>query len=255
MGTRTDLTPEEQDLLRAAGRPDLPEPGGTSEDRELRPRRRRSDFTRAALTSTDAEREAAGSLRKEVVYPFGLGVLVVIFATAVIGLIADRSASNVVTAVIASAVGLTTALVWWAGKILEGATVPAIKQLKRGLQEVEDGNYDVRLHRVGAAEFAELAEDFNRMATIVSYQRDRLKLMADTDGLTELANHRRFYEFLRAELKKAKESDHGSIAVVTIDLDGFREVNDEFGHARGDEALRAVGTALKKVTRAEDCVA
>jgi diguanylate cyclase (GGDEF)-like protein len=256
MGSRADLSAEELDLLREAGRSDLPEPDVTIADREPPAvRRRRSDFKRVALSSTAAEKQAAGSLQKEVVYPFGLGVLVVIFSTAVIGLVADRSGSNVVTAVVASAVALTAGLVWWAGTILTGATVPAIKQLKRGLQEIEDGNYDVRLNRVGASEFSELAEGFNRMATIVSHQRDRLKLMADTDGLTELANHRRFYEFLRAELKRAKESEHGSVAVVVLDLDRFKRVNDEFGHARGDEVLRAVGMALKKVVRSEDCAA
>jgi diguanylate cyclase (GGDEF)-like protein len=80
--------------------------------------------------------------------------------------------------------------------------------------------------------------------------------MADTDGLTELANHRRYYEFLRTELKKAKEAGAGgSVAVVTIVIDGFKRVNDVWGHARGDEVLRAVGTALRKVVRAEDCPA
>src|SRR3954470_8824830 len=147
MGTRVDLSAEELDLLREAGRSDLPEHAVTIADREHpAPRRRRSDFKRVAMSSTDAEKQASGSLQKEVVYPFGLGVLVVIFSTAVIGLIADRSGSNVVTVVIASAVGLTAGLVSWAGTILTGATAPAIKQLKKGLQEVEDGNYDFRLN-------------------------------------------------------------------------------------------------------------
>src|SRR3954470_4099692 len=157
MGTRADLSAEELDLLRAAGRSDLREREVTISDREApapAPRRRRSDFKRVALSSTEAEKQAAGSLKTEVVYPFGLGVLVVIFSTAVIGLIADRSGSNVVTAVIASAVGLTAGLVWWAGTILTGATVPALKQLKRGLQQIEEGNYDIRLERVRAAEFS-----------------------------------------------------------------------------------------------------
>lgn len=255
MGTRPDVTPEEAALLRAAAQFDEREPEVTVTQRDLHPRRRRSDYTRrAALTSTDAEKQAAGSLRKEVVWPFGLGVLVVIAGVAVIALLADRSGSNVFAAVIGSAAALTSGLVWWAGTILTGATRPAIDQLSRGLQEVEDGNYDVRLPRVGAAEFSELAEGFNRMATIVSHQRDRLKLMAETDSLTELYNHRRFYEFLRLELKRVKEAG-GSIAVITLDLDRFKRINDEFGHARGDEILRAVGLALKKVVRSDDCVA
>ena len=258
MGTRPDLTAEEAELLRAAAELDGPAPAVTVSERDgaSLPRRRRSDSPRrAALTSTAAERQAAGSLRNEVLLPFGLGVLVVIASTAVVGLMAHRSGSNVFTAVTVTALGLTAALLWWGGAILRGATKPAITQLKRGLQEIEDGNYDVRLKRVGAAEFSALAEGFNRMATIVSHQRDRLKQMADTDGLTELANHRRFYEFLRAELGKAKES-HGAIAVVILDLDNFKRVNDEFGHTRGDEILRSVGMALNRVVREdEDCVA
>ena len=252
MGTRSDVTCDEAALLRAAAHPDAPEPEVTAEQRELRPRRRRTDRgSRAALTSTQAEKDAAGSLRREVVLPFGLGVLVVIFATAVSAVIADRSGASVPTVLIVSALGLTGALVWWAGLILSGATEPALKQLKKGLQEVEDGNYDIRLSRVGATEFAELAEGFNRMATIVEHQRERLKLLADTDGLTELINHRRYYESLRVELKKAKESQ-GSLAVIALDLDHFKRVNDEHGHTRGDEVLRMVGKALKKVVRGDD---
>jgi diguanylate cyclase (GGDEF)-like protein len=251
MGTRLDVTAEEAALLRAAAHPDAPEPDVTPEDRELRPRRRRTDIRRAALSSTQAEKDAAGSLRKEVVLPFGLGVLVVIFATAVVAVIADRTGASVVTALIVSALGLTVGLLCWCSLILKGATEPALKQLKKGLQEVEDGNYDFRLSRVGATEFAELAEGFNRMATIVEHQRERLKMLADTDGLTELANHRRYYEALRSELQKAKESK-GSLAVITLDLDRFKRINDEHGHARGDEVLRMVGRALKKVVRGED---
>src|SRR5688500_11803493 len=141
MGSPMDLTQEELDLLREAGRPDLPGPEVTAGDRAVHPRRRRSDQTiRAALSSTDAEKQAAGSLSKEVVYPFGLGVLVVIFSVAIIGLVADRSGSDLFTTVVGSTVVLTAGLVWWAGKILHGATDPAIAQLKRGLQEIEDGN-------------------------------------------------------------------------------------------------------------------
>ena len=254
MGTRVDVTPEEAALLRAAAHPDAPEPEVTAAQRQLRPRRRRTDYTRrAALTSTQAEKDAAGSLRKEVVLPFGLGVLVVIFATAVIAVVADRAGAAVPTTLVVSALGLTCGLLWWASLILKGATQPALDQLRRGLQEVEDGNYDIRLSRVGATEFAELAEGFNRMATIVEHQRERLKLLADTDGLTELANHRRYYEALRTELQKAKESK-GSLAVITLDLDRFKRVNDEHGHARGDEVLRMVGKALKKVVRGDDDV-
>jgi diguanylate cyclase (GGDEF)-like protein len=153
-----------------------------------------------------------------------------------------------------ASIGLTGALLAWTGQILKGATQPAIDQLRRGLEQIEDGNYDHRLKRVGASEFSELAEGFNRMATIVSHQRDRLLLLADTDTLTDLANHRHFHNRLREDFAKAKETG-GSLSVITLDLDRFKRINDELGHARGDEALAAAGEALRKVVRDEDCVA
>jgi diguanylate cyclase (GGDEF)-like protein len=228
-------------------------------DSNTEPRRRRADYERrtaprAALSSTAAEREAAGSLRKEVLAPFGLGVLVVIAALAIVALAADRAHSSLFSVVGVAAIALTAGLLWWTGLILKGATRPAIHNLKRGLQEIEDGNYDVRLQRVGAHEFSELAESFNRMATIVSHQRDRLKQLAETDPLTGLSNHRHFFEQLRVEIQQAKETK-GSLAVILLDLDRFKRVNDESGHARGDETLRAAGDALRKVVRNEDCVA
>jgi diguanylate cyclase (GGDEF)-like protein len=251
-----ELTPGEMDLLRAAGRSDEAAPDVTAGDRTLPPpRRRRSDYPRRpALSSTAAEKQAAGSLKKEVLAPFGLGVLVVIASMAMIGLVAARSGHSIVTLMVVVAMGLTGALLVWTGQILKNATQPAIDQLNRGLQEIEDGNYDHRLRRVGAAEFSELAEGFNRMATIVSHQRERLKMLADTDSLTDLSNHRHFHNRLREEFSRAKESN-GSLSVITIDLDRFKRVNDEFGDTRGDEVLSAVGAALKKVVREEDCVA
>jgi diguanylate cyclase (GGDEF)-like protein len=246
----TDLTSEEAAVLRAAMRADEPAPAAERQPQ----RRRRTDTRRPAMSSTAAEKQAAGSLRKEVLYPFGLGVLVVIASLAVIGLVADRAAWSVITVEVVCTLGMTGGLLWWTGAILKGATQPPIAQLKKGLQEVEDGNYDVRLQRVGAAEFADLAEGFNRMATIVSHQRDRLKLLADTDGLTGLANHRHFHERLRAEIQRAQDSN-GCLAVITLDLDRFKRVNDDSGHARGDDALRAAGQALSKVIRSEDCAA
>jgi diguanylate cyclase (GGDEF)-like protein len=262
MGTRPDLdlTPGELELLRAAGKPDLPSRDVTVDDRprasrDLAPRRRRSDFTRRpALSSTAAEKQAAGSLKKEVLAPFGLGVLVVIAALGVISLMADRSGGSVFTTMLVAALALTGGLLWWTGQILKGATQPAIDQLARGMEEVEDGNYEVRLRRVGASEFSELAEGFNRMATIVSHQRDRLKLLADTDALTDLANHRAFHERLRADLQAAQESNT-SLAVLTIDLDRFKRVNDEHGHARGDDVIRALARCGQFTLRRGDVLA
>jgi diguanylate cyclase (GGDEF)-like protein len=79
---------------------------------------------------------------------------------------------------------------------------------------------------------------------------DQLRLWARTDGLTGLANRNRFLLALQRPLK-----GEASIAVVYMDLDGFKALNDVRGHTEGDACLVAVAKALETSTRAGDLVA
>lgn len=75
--------------------------------------------------------------------------------------------------------------------------------------------------------------------------------IAATDGLTGLANRRHFYESLEKAVSLARR--HGSpVALVSFDLDGLKRVNDETGHAAGDQALAAFAALLSDLSRAED---
>jgi diguanylate cyclase (GGDEF)-like protein len=82
----------------------------------------------------------------------------------------------------------------------------------------------------------------------------RLQHLAATDALTGLTNHRGFHEVLAAELGRARR-ERTSVAMVTLDLDNFKTVNDTHGHPFGDEVLRAVGTRLSGVVRDTDTAA
>ncbi|HEV2768831.1 MAG TPA: diguanylate cyclase [Solirubrobacteraceae bacterium] len=75
---------------------------------------------------------------------------------------------------------------------------------------------------------------------------------AVTDSLTGLANHRAFHEVLDRRLREEPDL---AFAVVLFDVDGFKCVNDDHGHAEGDRLLREVAHALRASIRAEDCVA
>lgn len=75
--------------------------------------------------------------------------------------------------------------------------------------------------------------------------RDRLARLAVTDGLTGLANRRRFDEMLRLEHARHGRSG-GYLTLVMIDLDHFKRYNDTYGHLRGDDCLRAVAGALER---------
>jgi diguanylate cyclase (GGDEF)-like protein len=77
---------------------------------------------------------------------------------------------------------------------------------------------------------------------------------ARIDSLTGLANRRALEEVLAAEISRAQRFTH-QLAIVLLDLDRFKEINDSFGHAAGDVMLRAVSHLLTSLARQGDTVA
>lgn len=82
----------------------------------------------------------------------------------------------------------------------------------------------------------------------------RVQHLAYHDTLTDLPNRAMFEEHLALAIARA-ERNGTSVAVLFLDLDGFKDVNDSMGHAAGDELLRVVARRLKGATRATDLVA
>jgi diguanylate cyclase (GGDEF)-like protein/PAS domain S-box-containing protein len=83
---------------------------------------------------------------------------------------------------------------------------------------------------------------------------ERLRYMADHDQLTGLLNRRRFDEELKRELARAGRYA-GHSAVLSIDIDNFKGINDSAGHAAGDTVLCHVARVLDERSRATDIVA
>ena len=82
----------------------------------------------------------------------------------------------------------------------------------------------------------------------------RLGALASSDPLTGLPNRRMFYERLAGEVQRAQRHDR-PLALALIDLDGFKEINDEFGHQVGDEALIDTITQMTETVRSSDLLA
>jgi diguanylate cyclase (GGDEF)-like protein len=83
--------------------------------------------------------------------------------------------------------------------------------------------------------------------------KDRLAHEASHDPLTELPNRRRFHEELERLCGHGRTAD--SIGVLFLDLDGFKHVNDQFGHDAGNELLVEVAARLRRCVRPGDIVA
>ncbi len=77
---------------------------------------------------------------------------------------------------------------------------------------------------------------------------------ATTDYLTELPNARSLFVHMEQELARAGR-DGSSIAVMVCDLDGFKKVNDQYGHLKGNEVLKLVADGLRTTSRASDYIA
>src|SRR5579862_6587070 len=148
------------------------------------------------------------------------------------------------------------------GALLQRRISRPVIQLAAAMNRVtKDGTFEARVSVEGAREIAQLAAGFNRMVTelerrsqIARAAESQLLEQARTDELTGLPNRRYLLERLPNELERAKR-EAWRVALLYIDLDGFKLVNDSLGHGVGDLLLRAVANRLKSRVRLTDTLA
>lgn len=107
-----------------------------------------------------------------------------------------------------------------------------------------------------AADVTEVKETLLALKAQASTLRrlnQRLEQAASSDSLTGLYNHRRFVEELAAAAAYARGAGQ-ALAVLVIDVDHFKQINDTLGHPAGDAVLRAIAARLRDSVRATDSV-
>lgn len=115
---------------------------------------------------------------------------------------------------------------------------------------------DARPRQFSAAQREALVDLSTLVMTALRSRRNALELgqLARTDHLTGIANRAQFELAVASEIQQAARTGEG-FTVLCMDLDGFKEVNDEHGHAAGDAVLREVSSRLQTQLREGDTVA
>ena len=101
-----------------------------------------------------------------------------------------------------------------------------------------------------AANFAAM-ERVRRSRSALRLQGEQAERLARIDSLTGLGNRRAFDEQLQREFAR-RQRNQEALCLIAFDLDGFKRLNDDFGHSHGDQCLRGVADVLRRVMRRSD---
>jgi diguanylate cyclase (GGDEF)-like protein len=152
---------------------------------------------------------------------------------------------------IAAAVSLALVVV---GVMMFGHLIRAsVDRLVDGAARFASGDRDHRIDIQVPPELRKVATEFNRMIERIHDAEEVLEEQARRDGLTGLLNRRAFDEAISDAFARMERLDE-RLALLSVDLDHFKAVNDTFGHAAGDEVIKStiqkVSANLRKIDRA-----
>jgi len=124
-------------------------------------------------------------------------------------------------------------------------------EIIQALQQICEGHQTLATKFSRAQEYLSLIEDDNQQ---LSDELDRVRLLSLTDELTGLPNRRAFMRRLEDEVSRVQR--HGApLSLVIMDLDFFKKINDQRGHAAGDAVLRHYARGVLSIFRHHDLVA
>jgi len=138
------------------------------------------------------------------------------------------------------------------GLILRRALRP-LARLQHPLAKLAEGRTNFNVEASGHREIVAIADALNTTVTALKERDDKLWKVANFDPLTGLLNRHKFSEALTQELEHYDNPDRSN-ALLFVDLDQFKYVNDSLGHAAGDCVLKQVSARLQCGVRKHDLV-
>lgn len=140
------------------------------------------------------------------------------------------------------------------GRYALNKALASISNLQGPIQQLAEGNLDVKFEPAAHREISDIVEALATTATALGERDAKLLELANHDSLTGLFNRRRFVEELKKDIVGVMRHGHAS-ALLFIDLDQFKYVNDACGHPAGDRLIRKVADELRRSVRRDDVVA
>ena len=131
--------------------------------------------------------------------------------------------------------------------------VRPLKQLMGAVREIGRGNLTPKIALSTSDELGKLALSFQEMAGNLEKSRVKVERLAYHDSLTGLPNRFQSHQTLRRMISLARRESR-RMAVLFLDLDNFKRVNDTLGHQVGDQLLMEMAIRLQVVLRAEDVI-
>lgn len=138
-----------------------------------------------------------------------------------------------------------------AGALLGKFLSVRLNAIRQVVVDAEKGEKPEPLSELGTKEFNDLASALNLLIQGPS-AKDKVRQEANTDALTGLLNRRGFVQAMDDKFSKGGGS--AEMSVMFMDLDGFKPINDTYGHDVGDDILKEVAKRLSTCTREQDII-
>jgi diguanylate cyclase (GGDEF)-like protein len=175
-------------------------------------------------------------------------VFITLGYTALIALAADQGALVSPEEKLWSLALYGIGVIVWVG--MQGQVAGRMHALVNLFSRAQDGDFSTRFEERGG----QMPDPLTVIGRAYNRMRDHLQMIVLSDPLSGCFNRRGLNQLAEREVARAVRSKT-HLAVLAVDLDFFKRVNDEFGHLTGDEVIREVGELLRETAREADVVA